>query len=222
MTTTPLGPTLADGGSDGFGRLRERRPFLRTLFGDTGYVLLGFPLALVAFCLLLTGVLAGVGLIVVWIGLPILAVSLAAARGLAELQRRLLPAVLHERVRQPAYRTPRRSLAGVIDVVADVRRWLDAVHGIVAMPVATVTWSLVVTWWAAALGGVTYGLWEWSLPDGPDNTRLAELLGWDGRGADILLHAAIGLFALVTLPLVVRGCALLQAKIARALLTAGR
>ena len=103
---------------------------------------------------------------------------------------------------------------------ANPRRWLDLVHGIVAFPVATATFGLVVGWWSAAVGGTGYVLWEWALPrDNPDNTSLAELIGLgSGRGPDLLLTTGIGLFALVTLPLVVKGCVAVQTGMARALL----
>jgi hypothetical protein len=67
---------------------------------------------------------------------------------------------------------------------------------------------------------VSYVLWERALPRGTDdgNTTLAELLGWDGRAADVLLTTGIGVVAPVTLPLVVRACVAVQAGLARALL----
>jgi signal transduction histidine kinase len=80
-----------------------------------------------------------------------------------------------------------------------------------------------VTFWAGALGGITYGLWDWSLPDAsrnPDNTDLLELLGFESTaGRRILLYTAVGLLFAVLLPFVVRGAALLQAQLGRALLT---
>jgi signal transduction histidine kinase len=57
-------------------------------------------------------------------------------------------------------------------------------------------------------------------PRGPDNTSLAQLIGLgDSTFARIALQTAIGLACLVSLPVVVRGCALLQAGFSRALLT---
>ena len=53
------------------------------------YLGLAFPLGLFYFVFLLTGLAVGFGLTIVWIGLPILAVVLAASWGLAALERRL-------------------------------------------------------------------------------------------------------------------------------------
>lgn len=111
-------------------------------------------------------------------------------------------------------------MGGVLSAGADPRRWLDLVHGIVAFPVALATFVITTVWWAVALGGTGYVLWEWALPrNGADTENLAEQIGLgDGRLPDILLTTGIGLFALVTLPLVVRACVAEQTGLARALL----
>jgi signal transduction histidine kinase len=80
-----------------------------------------------------------------------------------------------------------------------------------------------VTFWSVALGGLTYGLWDWALPDAstdPDNTDLLELLGFESTaGRRILLYAVLGLVVAVLLPFAIRGVALLQASLGRVLLT---
>src|SRR4051794_36570348 len=53
-----------------------------------GYLLGGLPLCIVAFVIAVVGFAAGVGTIVVWLGLPILAGTLRASRGLAGVERR--------------------------------------------------------------------------------------------------------------------------------------
>ncbi|WP_433496876.1 sensor domain-containing protein [Sphaerimonospora sp. CA-214678] len=63
------------------------RRLLSRLTGDSLYVLIGFPLAATTFCLVLTGVVAGAGLWIVWIGLPILALTMLVARGMGDAER---------------------------------------------------------------------------------------------------------------------------------------
>jgi hypothetical protein len=53
------------------------------------YLALAFPLGLFYFIFLFTGLALGFGLTIIWIGLPILAVVLAASWGMAALERRL-------------------------------------------------------------------------------------------------------------------------------------
>jgi hypothetical protein len=199
----------------------RRRGFLPDLFARSAYLLTGFPLALVAFVLLVTGVSVAAGTLVIVVGFAVAALTLGIARGFARIERARVDAVVGERMPRPAYQPLRPGVLGaVLSAGADPRRWLDLLHGIVAFPIATATFGLVVGWWAGALGGVTYGLWEWALPrDDPDNTSLAELIGLgDSRTADILLVSGLGVAALATLPLVVAGCAAVQTGIARALL----
>jgi hypothetical protein len=187
---------------------------------SAGYVLTGFPLAVAAFVLLVTGFAVGVATLVITIGVAVLAGTLAAARVLARVERSRLDALFGFRTPRPAYRTPRGGKLGrAVSAGADPRRWLDLLHGIVAFPVAVATFSVVVTWFAGAVGGLGYVLWEWSVPRDPGNESLASLIGLgDGRAADILLTTALGAVLAITLPWVVRGCAAVQAGLAWALL----
>jgi hypothetical protein len=187
---------------------------------SAGYVLTGFPLAVAAFVLLVTGFAVGIGTLAITIGIGVLAGTLAAARTFARVERSRLDALLGVRMPRPAYRTPRGGRFGrAVSAGADPRRWLDLLHGIVAFPVAVATFSIVVTWFAAAVGGLGYVLWEWSLPRGGDNHSLAYYIGLgNGRTADILLITGLGAVAALTLPWVVRGCAAVQAGLAWALL----
>jgi signal transduction histidine kinase len=93
-------------------------------------------------------------------------------------------------------------------------------HGVFSLPVAIFSFVVVLTWWAGAIGGTLYALYDWALPTSEDNVSLHELLGMpDTSGARIAFNTAIGLFFLCTVPLVARGCAVLQASFARILLT---
>src|SRR4051794_22140923 len=188
---------------------------------SAAYVLTGFPLAVAAFVLLIAGFTVGVGTLAITLGIVVLAGTLAAARAFARVERVRLDALFGYRTPRPVYRSPRGGRLGrAFSAGADPRRWLDLLHGIIAFPVAVATFSIVVSWFAGAIGGLGYVLWEWSLPRGPDNHSLAYLLGLgDGRTADILLTTALGAVMAVTLPWVVRGCAAMQAGLAWALLT---
>lgn len=197
------------------------RGFGTRLLARSAYLLTGLPIAVVSFSLLVTGVAAAAGLLIVVVGIVVAAAALAVARWFARLERARLDRVTGARVPRPAYKTLRPGFAGgVLSAGADPRRWLDLVHGIVVFPVALVTFVLSVVWWSVALGGVTYGLWSWALPgpESPDNQTLSELMGYAGRTPDILITSGIGVVALVTLPLVVAGCAAVQAGLGRALL----
>ncbi|MEU4676410.1 sensor histidine kinase [Micromonospora sp. NPDC023737] len=195
----------------------------RQLLLDSGYVLLGLPLALASFVVLLAGTALGIGLMVTVIGLPVLAGTLYAARGLADIERLRLPSVLHQPRVRPHYRAAEPGASAwrrIFVPIADAQSWLDLAHGIFKLIVTLTTFVVTVVWWAGAVGGTLYWAYDWALPRSPDETDLAELLGLGSSTLSrVGLYTAVGVFFLITLPIVVRGCALLQASFSRAMLT---
>src|SRR4051794_19737985 len=195
---------------------------LRRLGVDTQYVLLGFPLGLITVVLCMTGFFLGLGLVVIWIGLPVLTATLFASRGFATVERARIGPVLGRRVPHPYYkRSPEGGvLRRTLTPLTDAQSWLDLVHGMFRFIPSTVAFSFVVTWWAAAVGGLTTVLWDWSIPRGADDVDLPELLGMgDATSTRLILYTAIGLVFATTLYPVVRGAALMEALFARALLS---
>jgi signal transduction histidine kinase len=202
----------------------RERGWFQQLGLDTGYVLVSFPVAIAAFVIAVTGISLGIGLLVVWVGVAVLAATLLAARAFATLERAWLPAVLRRALPRPAYLRPEGSrIRQLLTPLRDPQTWLDALHAVVRFPVAIFSFVVTVTFWSVALGGLTYWAWDWALPDAstdPDNADLLELVGLESTaGRRILLYALIGVVFAVLLPFVVRGVALLQASIGRAMLT---
>jgi signal transduction histidine kinase len=200
----------------------ERAGILRQLGIDTAYTLVGFPLATASFVVVVTGLSVALGTLVIGVGVPVLAGTLLAARLFADLERLRIPAVLHRPRSRPAYQTSQPGDGAwkrIVTPLAQTQSWLDKVHAIFHFPIAVATFCVVVTWWAAAIGGTLTVLWDWSIPRGQDDHSLAELIGLgDSTFARVGLQTAIGLLCLVTLPAVVRGCALISAGFSRALL----
>ncbi|WP_448624662.1 sensor histidine kinase [Geodermatophilus sp. URMC 64] len=201
-----------------------RRGLLAQLGADSAYNLLRFPLGILAFVAIVTGLSVGAGLLVVWVGVAVLAVTLLVARGLAGAERAMIPAVLAHDVPRPAYLRPEGSrVRRLLTPLRDPQTWLDALHAVVAFPFAILGFVVTVTFWSVALGGLTYGAWDWALPDAstdPDNNDLLELLGFQSTaGSRIALYTALGVVFALVLPFVIRATALLQAQLSRALLT---
>lgn len=202
---------------------RERVGIVRQLGVDTGYTLLGFPLAIVSCSVAVTGLSTGLGTLVILVGLPVLAGTLFVARFFADVERWRIPAVLRRPRTRPNYRTPEPG-AGVwkriLNPLTQIQFWLDLAHGILYFPIAVTTFCIVVSWWAVAIGGTLTVAWDWSIPRGPDNRSLAQLIGLgDSAFARVGLQTAIGVLCLISLPFVVRGCALMSAGFSRLLLT---
>ncbi|MFY1634392.1 sensor histidine kinase [Solwaraspora sp. WMMB335] len=194
----------------------------RRLGGDSLFVLTGLPLAVANFVVAVTGFALGLSLVVTVIGLPILSATLHAARAFAQLERRRVATVLETTRIEPSYHgagpdagTWRRVLAPIMEP----QSWLDLAFGVLRLPVTLIAVPVTLTWWAGAVAGSLYWVYDWLLPV-DRGEGLAPLLGLgDAPATRIALHTVIGIFFLITLPIVVRGCALLQAGFARGLLT---
>ncbi len=195
---------------------------LRQLGIDTQYVLLGFPLGIITLVLCLTGFFLGLGLTVIWIGVVVMTVALIMARGFATLERARIRPVLGRSVPHPYYKKAREAsfVRRTLTPLTDAQGWLDLVHGVFRFIPSTFAFAFVVTWWAGALGGLSWSLWGWSLPDGPNDQDLPDLLGFSrDYGTHVTFYLVIGAFFALTLYPVVRGAAMLEALFARGLLS---
>jgi signal transduction histidine kinase len=218
ITASPADPVFAP--------TVEQPPLRRGLFGqlgvDTMYVLLGFPLGIITFVLMITGLAAGTSLLITLIGFPILVGTVYVARGFAEVERVRTVGVLRlGRVRVRYKRAPEDAGAWrrLLTPLSDPQSWLDVLHAVVRFPVAVATFCIALVWWSMALGGLTRPLWDWALP-ADNNDDLPQLLGFSSDSSTrITFYVVVGLIFAITLPFVVRGCALLEAWLARGLLT---
>jgi len=198
--------------------------WLRQIGVDSAYVLVGFPVALVAFVVVFALFAVGVGDIITVLGLPVLVGSVYAARGFADLERLRLPGVLHRPAPRPAYRSAPRD-AGfwrrMFTPLRDGQSWLDLLHAIFGWILYTISFCFVVTWWAGALGGLSSIIWLRFVPaPEPDSKDLNLLLGLsDTLAARIGLQTVLGVIFLVTLPLITRLFALMPAQFGRVLLS---
>ncbi|MGM7667135.1 sensor domain-containing protein [Microbacterium sp. A93] len=205
---------------------------LRRLGRDYAYVLPGFVLSLVAFILLVPLFSLALGTVVVSVGVWLLPIVLLVAAGFAELSRRRVR-LWGGRLEQPVYRGRGSGFNGALRYLTDPRRWLDLLfETLIAFPMRIVTFVVSVTWTAVALGGLTYVLWGHFIPrtdhDFPlVGGMLQALTGSsipDGLATSYLVESivylALGVLFTLTLPLVMRGIALLDASTTTAALGA--
>jgi putative sensor protein len=198
-----------------------RTNLAQRLLRDSAYSLSALPIGILTFTFVVTGLAAGAGLFVVWVGLPVLVGTVLLARAFANLERLRLRSMQEREVPPPSYLSAgpgSSALRRLLSPLRDPQSWLDAVWGVVGFVTGVVACVVTIAWWSAALGGPSYWFWERWIPDG-DGTTLAELIGLgEGRDPEIWLNLVGGGFALLTLPLVVRAVAVLHAGTADALL----
>lgn len=182
---------------------------------DSAYLLAALPVAIASFTVLITGLSLAVGLAVVWVGVPIGGATLVVATWFGELERRRLAARGTELAPVAYAPVTGLGLRAQLQRMSDPRRWAAVLHGIGALALAVVTWSVAITWWAGTLGGLTYWFWQRWLP--ADEQGLADLLHLPV--SDSVVNLALGVVFLVTLPVVLRGCTAVHVGWAEALLT---
>ncbi|HWS35607.1 MAG TPA: sensor domain-containing protein [Actinoplanes sp.] len=210
MTTTQLDPVLTPAP---VARIVPR------VAADSRYVLTGLPLAAGALLVPVTALAIGAGLAVAWVGLPLMMFAVMQARGFAVTERERVAVVLGQEIPHPDYRTVEASsLPGkLLSVLRDRQTWRDLAHAAFRWIPSTVAFTLVATWWAAILGGLSWALWGWALPE--EGVELPELIGLgDGYPTMIGFHAAVAMVFVLTLPPVARWAARLEARFAERLL----
>jgi hypothetical protein len=206
---------------------QNRKPtVLDRLLRDTAYSLTALPIVVLSFSLMVAGLSAGVSLVIVWVGIPVLVGTLLVARAFAHLERIRLRSLQYREAPTPAYvvaEPDASALRRLLTPMRDPQSWVDVAWGIVSFVTGIIAFVVTVTWWAIALGGLTYWFWEQWLPNNDEDHTLAELIGLgDARSTEIWLNLAIGVVALVLLPLVVRAFTLLHAGLADAMLSGQR
>lgn len=196
---------------------------LRRLGLDFAYTFSGLPLAVVGFSCVVPLVAASIGTVVIFIGIPLLTLTLLLARGFADIERVRLRQLTGKAVPRPRYAQASEGMGGWRRITAPIRQgqsWLDLLYVIVNLPIAIVTFVLPIVWWAMTLGGLTYWFWGGFLPRGENRDLFIEtIMGADTAHNRAVLYTIVGVVALLTVYVVQRGSAALQATVARGLLT---
>ena len=134
--------------------------------GNT-YLLASFPVGIASFVFLVTGISLGVGLVIVWVGVPILAATLAVSRWLARFERRRAAITLGEPIPSTYLAPHRRGMLGWLHTaVGDSATWKDILWLLIVLPVLGLAgFTLAVSLWGAALGLVFLPAWYWAVGD---------------------------------------------------------
>ncbi|MFJ6943582.1 sensor histidine kinase [Streptomyces wuyuanensis] len=191
-----------------------RAPFEGRTWREFGYLLLSLPLSVVFFSLALSLTAAGAGLVVTFLGVPVLAAALAVCRGFGAVERARARTLLRLDVADPAPVRPRRdgALGWVGAVLKSGVSWRHLLYSLVHLPWAVFAFSVSLAFWTYGWGLLTYPLWQWVFPvyAGIDGLQL---YGDGTHGIyldspfELTVTSAIGLvFTLVT-PWIIRGFA---------------
>ncbi|MYW17630.1 sensor histidine kinase [Streptomyces sp. SID2955] len=202
-----------------------RAPFEARTWREFAYVLLGLPISVVLFTWTVTMVALGAGLLVTFLGIPVLAVALAGCRGFGVLERGRARALLGLEVAAPEPLRTRRPgpAAWMGALLKNGSSWRHALYALLQFPWAVFTFSVAVTFWTCGWTLLTYPLWFWVFPTYAGDGGL-QLYGdahhsvYLDNPFEITVTALVGLvFTLVT-PWLVRALTTVDGLLVRGLL----
>ncbi|MFD6414776.1 sensor histidine kinase [Streptomyces sp. NPDC060194] len=143
-----------------------RAPFEARTWRELGYLMLSLPIAIVMFTFGVTALSLGAGLLVTFLGIPVLAAGLAGLRGLGVVERARARALLGARVAEPE---PLRARTGgptgwIGATLKSGVSWRHALYMLLHFPWAVFAFTVALTFWAYGWALLTYPLWQWVFP----------------------------------------------------------
>ncbi|MFF8317128.1 sensor histidine kinase [Streptomyces bobili] len=204
-------------GAGAGGRRRHRLPaVLRApvearAWREFAYVLLSLPISIVLFTFAVTMLSVGAGLLVTFLGVPVLAAGLAACRGLGSVERARARGLLGLDVAAPEPLRPRGkgAMSWMGAVLKSGTSWRHVLYAVLHMPWAVFSFTVAITFWVYGWATLTYPLWFWLFPlyGGQDGLQL---YGDDGHRVyldnpfEITVTALLGLLITLATPWIVR------------------
>lgn len=193
-------------------RHRAAGVFSPASWAELLYAVVDLAPAIAFFVLTVTLITVGAGLAIIYVGVPLLALGLLIARAGGHLQRVLAGVLLGLPVSGPAPIRPQRPgpLGGLTAVLTDSGCWRAVSYYCVKILLAPVTFGFAVGFYAAGLGGLSYGIWQHDLPyqSASDGSRHRGMQWWPDYFVDtwprMMVLAGVGVFFLVLAPRVVR------------------
>lgn len=188
--------------------------------------LVNFVVAIPFFVITVVLISVGLGLGVIYVGIPILMAGLLFARATGHVHRAMGYALLGTYVRRPERpRSQRRGPVGAgLAVVRDGANWRAVCFHVVDVVLAPVQFAFTVGFLAYGLGAITYAVWRPYLPvqiaaDGSRH-RGAQLMPdlFLDTTPRLVMVAVAGLIVLLLMPFVVRFFADIHRSLMRLLL----
>ena len=183
-----------------YGRLWIRVP------KEVAYLFIAFPISVTVFSVVISLFSAGAGTIVTFfIGVVLIIATLYIARGFGTLDLALLRWTGQPPVVKPDWQDARARtgfFGWLRAVLGNGHYWLYLLYaGFVHFVLSTISWSIMITWVATALGGLTYWFWSAFLPQNDRDFYpaqwLLERLGFpvadaDGRVVESIAYLVLG------------------------------
>lgn len=185
------------------------------LLGSLLYLVMNLPIGIATFVFVVTTLSVGLGTVIIWVGLAVLAVAMLAWRAFAQVERARVRTMLGTYVATPYRPDEGRRWA---TRVKDPATWKDMAYCVLLLPIGIAEFTLMVVCWATSLWLLTLPIyWSWL----PDTWRpvvwdqpFFQVDSWPGT----LPWAALGVLVLAMTIALTKALGTLHARYARAML----
>jgi signal transduction histidine kinase len=194
-----------------------RAPVEGRTWREFGYLLLSLPISSVLFVYAITTISLGAGLLITFLGVPLLAAGLAGCRGFGGMERARARALLGIKVGDPEPVRGRGNSRqkGLMPWVGAVLKsgvsWRHLLYTLLHFPWALFAFIVSVTFWVTGWSLFLYPLWQWVFPADLGQSGIAVYSdGSDGgvyldNPLEIGITSAIGLVFVLASPWLIRG-----------------
>ncbi|MFN2560474.1 MAG: sensor histidine kinase [Jatrophihabitans sp.] len=215
------------------GAMSDRRPVSRLLsellrrrtWREALYGLVGLPIGIAGFVFTIVALALSGGLLITFIGLPLLAATGLASRQIAAGLRRLANRLVGADIPAPQPFRPERGLLGWIgSCLRDGTAWRSRLYLVLKFPLGIAGFVVTVVFWTYGVGGITYATWRPALgcnrtSDGKCHHAIGFTDTWQADTPfRIVLMSLAGLVLLLAAPWAVRGIVYLDVLAMRLLL----
>ncbi|MFJ1745779.1 sensor histidine kinase [Streptomyces sp. NPDC088116] len=190
-----------------------RAPFEARTWLAFGYLMISLPISIALFTYAVTMLALGAGLLVTFLGVPVLAAGLIGCRGFGMLERARARGMLGLNVAEPA--PVRGKKSGPLSWAGAVLRsgvsWRHLLYAVLHLPWAIFAFTVSLTLWATAWGLFSYPLWRWTFSENLGQSGIALYSDGDGNGFfldtpfEVTATSAVGLLLVLASPWVIRG-----------------
>nr|WP_244177838.1 sensor histidine kinase [Streptomyces atriruber] len=189
-----------------------RAPVEARTWREFGYTMLSLPIGITSFVFAVTMLSLGAGLLITFIGIPVLAAGLAGCRGIGALERARARGLLGLDVASPERLRPKSGgpMALMGAILKSGASWRHVLYSLLMLPWSIFSFTVAIVFWAYGWLMLTYPLWFWLFPmyGGQDGIQLYG--GDDGHRIyldnpfEIGITAATGLLVTLATPWILR------------------
>ncbi|MEV6736178.1 sensor domain-containing protein [Streptomyces sp. NPDC051104] len=189
-----------------------RAPIEARSWGEFCYLLLSLPIGIAMFTYGVTMLSIGAGLLVTFLGIPVLAAALAGCRGFGALERARARGLLGLEVAapEPLRMSGRGAMAWMGAMLKSGASWRHMLYTVLHFPWAVFSFSVGVSFWTCGWALLTYPLWFWVFPVYAGQGGV-QLYGDETHHVyldnpfEITVTALVGLLITLATPWIVRG-----------------